>query len=152
MLQKLKGQSSLVQYQAKGLQSCAGDRLLWSARVREAITSFKDARSQWLAPVSVPRHKTTSPVTTTKFPCPTVPDSALCSLHVLIDIAPQERWSCDVRLSGKDEEMKVHWLNGCSEFHSKLFVMHWFEFMEKAVYHPEDCDEDLLLCVGKRLV
>jgi len=55
--------------------------------------------------------------------------------------ALQERWSCDVKLSGKDEEMKVHWLSGCSEFHSKLFVMHWFEFqvriMEKAVYRPE---------------
>ena len=79
-----KGNLHWCNIKPKDFKSCAGDRLLWRARVHQATTSFEDARSQWLAAVSVPRHKTTSPVTTTKFHCPTVPDSAM--------IAPCAHW------------------------------------------------------------
>ncbi|KAK2569562.1 hypothetical protein P5673_005387 [Acropora cervicornis] len=77
----------------------------------------------------------------------------ICTLNKIM----AERWSCDVKLSGKDEEMKVHWLSGCSEFHSKLFVMHWFEFQLCIVLkvqvapNVEDCGEDLLLLTQELL-
>ena len=71
----------------KDLESCAGDRLLWRARVRQATTSFEDARSQRLATAREQRHKTTSPVTTTEFQC--LHCSRLCASRLRLRSHPR---------------------------------------------------------------